>query len=68
MMSKQAYLTDRVPHSLAHVMFFVPSTDPANWGANSAQSPVALLQQDSIADITTFMIPVGQWSDGTAIP
>jgi hypothetical protein len=68
MMSKQAYLTDRVPHSLSHVMFFVPSTDPANWGANSAQSPVALLQQDSIADITTFMIPVGQWSDGTAIP
>jgi hypothetical protein len=68
MMSKQAYLTDRAPHSLSHVMFFVPSTDPANWGANSAQSPVALLQQDSIADITTFMIPVGQWSDGTAIP
>ena len=67
MMSKQAYLTDRAPHNLAHLMFFVPGTDPANWGANSAQSPVALLQQDSIADITTFIIPVGQWSDGTAI-
>ena len=30
MMFKQAYLTDRVPHSLSHVMFFVPGTDPAN--------------------------------------
>ena len=61
MMSKQADpATHRVPHSLSHVMFFVPSTDPANWGANSAESPVALLQQDSIADINTFMIPVGQ--------
>lgn len=30
MMSKQAYLTDRGDHNLAHVMFWVPSTDPAS--------------------------------------
>jgi len=66
--AQQAYLTDRVPDSLSHVMFFVSSADPCQLGANSAQSPVALLQQDSIADITTFMISVGQRSDGTAIP
>ena len=68
MMSKQAYLTDRVPHNLSHVMFFVPTTDPATWGANSALAPVGLLQQDPIADITTFFIAVGTWSDGTAVP
>ena len=67
MMSKQAYLTDRVPHNLSHVMFFVPTTDPATWGANSALAPVGLLQQDPIADITTFLIAVGTWSDGTAV-
>jgi hypothetical protein len=68
MMSKQAYLTDQDDHNVAHIMFFVPSTDPATWGANAAQSPVLLLQQDRIAEITTFMIPVGRWSDGTAAP
>lgn len=67
MMSKQAYLTDRGSHNLSHIMFFVPSTDPANWGANSAQSPIGLLQQDPIANITTFLVSAGHWSDGSAI-
>jgi len=67
MMSKQAYLTDRVPHNLSHVMFFVPTTDPATWGANSAIAPVGLIQQDPIANITTFLVVVGTWSDGTAV-
>jgi hypothetical protein len=68
MMSKQAYLTDRVPHNLTHVMFFVPTTNPVSWGANSAIAPIFLLQQDPIADITTFGVLVGTWSDGTAAP
>ena len=68
MMSKQAYLTDRMPHNLSHVMFFVPTTDPATWGANSALAPIGLLQQDAIANITTFIIHLGTWSDGTAVP
>jgi hypothetical protein len=68
MMSKQAYLTDRGDHNLAHLMFYVPSTDAASWGANASQSPVGLLQQDPIAGITTFIIAAGRWSDGTAAP
>jgi len=68
MMSKEAYLTDRVPHNIAHVMLFVPTTAPASWGANSAIAPIALLQQDPIADITTFGVLVGMWSDGTVVP
>lgn len=67
MMSKQAYLTDRGSHNLSHIMFFVPSTDPANWGANSAHSPIGLLQQDSIANITTFIMPADHWSDGSVV-
>jgi len=68
MMSKQAYLTDKGTHNLSHVMFFVPTTDAAAWGANSATSPVGLLQQDAIANITTFIVAVGTWSDGSAAP
>ena len=68
MMSKQAYLTDRGTHNLSHVMFFVPTTDAAAWGANSAISPIGLLQQDAIADITTFIIAVRTWSDGSPAP
>jgi hypothetical protein len=67
MMSKQAYLTDRNPHNLSHVMFFVPTTDPDTWGVKSALSPVGLIQQDSIAHITTFLVVVGTWSDGTPV-
>jgi len=67
MMSKQAYLTDAGSHNLCHVMFMTPTTDPANWGAGASDSPIVLLGQDSIAAITTFLIPVGQWSDGTPV-
>jgi hypothetical protein len=68
MMSKQAYLTDRGDHNLAHVMFWVPNTDAASWGANVPKSPIILLQQDPVAPITLFGIPVGAWSDGTPAP
>ncbi len=68
MQSKEAYLTDRGTHNLSHVMFFVPTTDPDSWGANSALGPVGLLQQDAIAQITTFIVAVGTWSDGTPVP
>ena len=65
MMSKQAYLTDAGDHNLCHVMFMTPTTDPASWGVGASESPVLLLRQDAISAITTFLIPVGKWSDGT---
>jgi len=73
MMSKQAYLTDAGitqdgAHSLAHVMFFIPSTDAESWGANSPQSPIALLQQAPESPTTVFIVAVGKWSDGTPAP
>jgi hypothetical protein len=46
-------------------MFFVPLTDPAAWGADATGSPIiaAKVDQDRL---TIFLVPVGQWSDGTA--
>jgi len=67
MMSKQGYLNDRDGHWHPHVMFFVPETDAATWGANLPGSPIlgATAKEDRL---TVFLIPVGEWSDGTAGP
>jgi hypothetical protein len=64
MMSKQGYLNDKVGHWHPHLMFFVPIKDSASWGANLDNSPI--LATDVPEDrLTIFMIPVGEWSDGT---
>lgn len=68
MMSKDGYLNDEVGHWHPHLMFHVPKTDNASWGANVVCSPV--LENDEYQDVpepeTIFMVPVGQWSDGTS--
>jgi hypothetical protein len=67
MMSKQGYLNDRDGHWHPHVMFFVPGTETATWGANLDGSPI--FGAPAIEDrLTVFMIPVGEWSDGSAAP
>ena len=65
MMSKQGYLNDRDGHWHPHLMFFLPLTDPAAWGADLPGSPV-LASPDTLGRLTVFLIPVGHWSDGTA--
>jgi hypothetical protein len=67
MMSKQQYLGDSAGHWHPHLMFFVPETETAIWGANLAGSPIlgSTAKQDRL---TVFLIPVGEWSDGTAGP
>jgi hypothetical protein len=67
MMSKQQYLSDRDEHWHPHLMFFVPPTDPASWGAGMAGSPVMGFK-DPPGELTLFLIAVGHWSDGTAGP
>jgi hypothetical protein len=67
MMSKQGYLSDRDGHWHPHLMFFVPLTDPAAWGADSPDSPVIGFKDNEDRQ-TVFLIPVGQWSDVTADP
>jgi hypothetical protein len=70
MMSKDGYLADSAGHWCPHLMFHVPRTDGAAWGANLAGSPV--LVNDEFRDFpepeTIFMVPVGHWSDGTPGP
>ena len=67
MLSKQGYLNDRAGHWHPHLMFFVPEMDTTKWGANAAGSPI-LGVTDEHEHYTVFLIPLGQWSDGTAAP
>jgi hypothetical protein len=64
MMSKQQWLNTRDGHWHPHLMFFVPPTDPAAWGANVPGSPI-LGDKDSLGRMTIFLVPVSKWSDGT---
>ena len=65
MLSKDGYLNDRVGHWHPHLMFFVPTTDAKAWGADLPGSPV-LADDDPQDRLTIFMVPVANWSDGTA--
>jgi hypothetical protein len=70
MMSKQGYLNDSAGHWVPHLMFYVPLTDPKSWGADLPGSPVMFNPQfqGTAAPITELMVPVTNWSDGTAAP
>jgi hypothetical protein len=65
MLSKQGYLSDEDGHWHPHLMFFMPATEPAAWGAGAAGSPV-LGAKNAVDQVTTFLVPVSKWSDGTA--
>jgi hypothetical protein len=64
MLSKQGYLSDRDGHWHPHLMFFVSQADPAAWGAGLPGSPVFAFN-DTWEHLTTFLVPVRVWSDGT---
>jgi hypothetical protein len=59
-----SYLSDRDGHWHPHLMFFLPLTEPAAWGADLPDSPV-LGAKDTPDRLTIFLIPVPKWSDGT---
>jgi hypothetical protein len=70
MLSKMGNLGDSNGKWCPHLMFHVPTTGEASWGANLAGSPV--LFNDEFRDVpepeTIFMVPVAFWSDGSAAP
>ena len=70
MMSKDGYLGDGQGHWHSHLMFYVPKTEGASWGANLPDSPVLLdeAHRKVPEPETTFLVPVAHWSDGTAAP
>ncbi len=60
MMSKEAYLTDQGSHNLAHVMFELPRDGVLQ------DDPNSFVSWDP-APVIEFNVPVGYWSDGSAI-
>jgi hypothetical protein len=69
MLSKEGHLNDAVGHWHPHLMFHLPKTDPATWGANLDGSPVTLAPLSLHPEPETlFNVVVGQWSDGTPAP
>lgn len=67
MMSKDQYLNDEAHSWHPHVMFYAPGDVAKNWGANLPGSPM-IAASDPQARITTFMVVVHNWSDGTPGP
>lgn len=66
MLSKQGYLNDQVGHWHPHLMFFVSQADPATWGVGLAGSPVLAIPGSDWERLTIFLVPVHEWSDGSA--
>ena len=64
MLSKQGYLSDHDGHWHPHLMFFVSQADPGEWGADLRGSPI-LAFDNKWEHMTTFLVPVRKWSDGT---
>jgi len=64
MMSKQQYLNDSARSWHPHLMFFVAGDAAKSWGADLPGSPV-IAANDPEARVTTFMVVVNHWSDGT---
>ena len=64
MLSKEQRLAGQNPHWHPHLMFFVANVKDATWGANFNGSPVMTGVSGS-DPITTFLVPLAKWSDGT---
>jgi hypothetical protein len=64
MMSKRGHLNDDDGHWHPHLMFFLPRTKPAEWGANLPGSPL-FAADGALEPVTIFLSPVRKWSDGT---
>jgi hypothetical protein len=67
MMSKQQYLNDQAHNWHPHLMFYAAGDVAKSWGANLPDSPM-MAASDPLARVTTFMIVVHDWSDGTPGP
>lgn len=67
MMSSQTYFGPTYGKGVPHLMFYLPKTESMAWGGGLPGSPV-IVHQDSPEPITTFVIPVSKYSDGTDAP
>jgi hypothetical protein len=67
MMSKAAIL-DEQGHNLAHLMFYTPVINGVEWGADVPHSPILSFSQGPPEPFNTYLVPTGEWSDGTSAP
>lgn len=67
MMSKEEYLNDQAHNWHPHVMFYAAGDVAKSWGANLPGSPV-IAANDPQSHVTTFVVVVRHWSDGTPGP
>lgn len=67
MMAKQTYFGPYYGDGDPHLMFYFPRTDSLAWGGGVPGSPV-IVHQDFPEPITTFVIPLSRWTDGTLVP
>jgi hypothetical protein len=67
MLSRQQYFGTVHRHADPHIMFWFPANGTLQTGAGVTGSPV-YVHQDSPDPVTTFVISVARWSDGTAAP
>jgi hypothetical protein len=67
MMSKQQYFGKKFKSAEPHLMFWFPNSVHVDWGAGLDGSPV-YVHYNSPDPITTLIISLSQWSDGTADP
>ncbi len=75
MTSKHAYLTDKGitqdgAHTVAHMMFYTPRINPADWGANMENSPIVVdpRAKSDPEPFNIFIMFAGSWSDGSPAP
>jgi hypothetical protein len=74
MLSKEQNLGERVGHWYPHVMFHEPKSyaagDGAIWGADLPRSPIVFDNSHHLVPEpqAILMVPVANWSDGTAAP
>jgi hypothetical protein len=68
MMSKEQRVGSHAVQWLPHLMFELPRTVNADWGANAAGSPILAHPDTLDPTLTEFLIPVGKWSDGSPAP
>lgn len=68
MMSHEQYLGDDPPTNWKpHVMFFYGGArNPSEWGAGGFSQPVINGGSEKVTGINIVLIPLPQWSDGTA--
>ena len=68
MLSAQGHLNDHIGHWMPHVMIYVPRAPASLWGANQKGSPIAAIDASDLDPVTTYLIPVQHWPDGTLAP